>query len=272
MMEMTEEVYIMNHNSTFDFTFLGTCARDFSEKLQTEHRDHFDDNARRASAVLLNSSCLIDAGIHILDSLRIIRKPLREIEDVFVTHFHDDHFSFDNIEKIAKEKEVPLRVWVRENAKIVPIPNVSFIRMTPFETYEVKNGLFITGLPANHDSSVFPQHFLIEKNQTRIFYGCDGAWFLNETYRFLRDKALALVVLDCTVGDYVGDYRLAEHNSIPMIRLMLPSLKTIGAINEQTSIYLSHIAPSLHRSHAETQAITKDFRANVAFDGLTIFV
>lgn len=262
----------MNDKETFDLTFLGTCARDFSERLQTDCRNRFDADVRRSSAGLLNASCLIDAGPHVLDSLRILQKSLDEIEDIFVTHFHDDHFSCENIEMIAKEKKTPLRVWVRENAKTKPIFNVIFMKMKLFERYEVKDGLFVTGLPANHDACAFPQHLLIEKGDKSIFYGCDGAWLLTDTYRFLREKALSLAVLDCTVGDHEGDYRFAEHNSIPMIRLLLPSLKTIGAINDRTLVYLSHIAPSLHRPHSETEELVKKFGAQIAFDGLRLFV
>ena len=93
-----------------------------------------------------------------------------------------------------------------------------------------------------------------------------------EALNYLRGSNLCAIVLDATVGDYEGDYRAAEHNSIPMIRLLLPSLRTIGAICDESEIYLSHIAPSLHVSHAETVKIAESFGANVAYDGLEITI
>ena len=57
-----------------------------------------------------------------------------------------------------------------------------------------------------------------------------------------------------------------------MIRLHLPSLRTIGAICDESEIYLSHIAPSLHVSHAETVKIAESFGAKVAYDGLEITI
>ena len=57
------------------------------------------------------------------------------------------------------------------------------------------------------------------------------------------------------------------HNSLPMIRLMLPSLRTRGAIGEGTRIYLSHPAPSLHRPHEETAAIAAGDGLITAYDG-----
>lgn len=78
------------------------------------------------------------------------------------------------------------------------------------------------------------------------------------------------MVLDATCGDYAGDYRMGEHNSIPMIRLMLPSLKTWGVINEQTKVYLSHLAPKLHLPHEETVALVAKDGLLVAYDGLEL--
>ena len=104
----------------------------------------------------------------------------------------------------------------------------------------------------------------------KLFYSLDGAWMLNDTANFLRNKVFDAVVLDATVGDYVGDFRLGEHNSIPMIRLMIPSMKTLNIIDDNTSIYLSHIACCLHKSYVETCEITKDDGFIIAYDGFAI--
>ena len=71
------------------------------------------------------------------------------------------------------------------------------------------------------------------------------------------------------MGDYNGDFRMGEHNSIPMIRMMLPSLRTVDAIDDKTRIVLSHLAPSLHKPHAETCEIVADF-GTVAYDGMIL--
>ena len=130
----------------------------------------------------------------------------------------------------------------------------------------------VTGLLANHNPEFFPQHFLLEVDGKKIFYALDGAWFLHETYYALKDAKLDLMVLDCTCGDYVGDYRIGEHNSIPMIRLMLPSFKRWGTIMENTQVYITHLAPSLHKPHEETVELVKADGLQVAYDGLQIEV
>jgi outer membrane receptor for ferrienterochelin and colicin len=63
---------------------------------------------------------------------------------------------------------------------------------------------------------------------------------------------------------------MGEHNSIPMLRVMLPSLRTFGVTYENTKVYFSHLAPSLHASHSETEKIANKMGAHVAYDGLQI--
>ena len=256
--------------SEFNLIFLGTCAHDFSLKLANRFKNCFDFDARRGSCVLMNGNILIDCGPHCCNSLDIIGKDYGGITDVFFTHFHSDHFNAENLTKIAESRTEPLRVWVRFDSDLPEIENVRFMRMSNGFTYELDGGVSVTGLKANHDSGAFPQWLLFEKNGKKSLYALDGAWYLTDTYNFLKKSRLDLIVMDATVGDYEGDYRMAEHNSIPMIRLMLPSLKTAEIIDEHTQILLSHIAPSLHKPHEEIQIIAQEFGASVAYDGLKI--
>ena len=251
-------------------TFLGTGAHDYSARLLTDCKDKFDKDARRSSAVMIGESYLIDCGDHILDEFRIAERDPARITDIFNTHQHGDHFNPDNLRAIAKCAAKKIRLWVREGAKIPEIDGVEIVYMTPFMRYPVTDGVFVTGMPANHDTNTNPQHFIFEIGEKKLFYGCDGGWLLNATYNYMRKLAFDLMVLDCTVGDYVGDFRLGEHNSMPMIRLMLPSFKTTKITKENTAIYLSHIAPSLHAPHAETEMIASDMGCILAYDGLTI--
>ena len=247
--------------------FLGTCACDFSPKLENEFKHCFDMDARRSSALLINDSILIDCGVHTIEALDILNIPYTQISDVLITHTHDDHFIPENIEKLAKNRHSPLRLWVREDANIPEFTNVDVIRMKLVTKYE-QYGITVTGTPANHDQRTAPQHLLLELDGKKIYYATDGAWIMCDALRCVRGSNLDVMVVDTTMGDYEGDYREAEHNSIPMIKHMIPMLKTNKVINDSTKIYLSHIAPSLHKPHNETVEIAKTFGADVAYDGL----
>ncbi len=250
--------------------FLGTCACDFSPKLECELKDCFDKNARRSSSILIDGRFLVDCGVHTLESMRIAGIDKVRIEALFITHLHRDHFDRANISALAMGRKEPMPVFVREGADLSGIENIRVIPMVQFEKYQIEDGVSVVGCPANHDPDAHPQHFVFEIGEKKIFYGCDGGWLLNPTYNFLRRARLDVAILDCTVGDYEGDFRMAEHNSIPMIRLMLPSLEKIEMITSNTRIYLSHLAPSLHKTHEKTEEIARGFGATVAYDGMKI--
>ena len=253
---------------SIQFTFLGTCAADFSPRLKTDCKDRFDMDARRASCAIFNEKYMIDCGPHALESIRIAGVDMTKITDIFMTHLHSDHFNPDNVQTIASAKAEPLRLWVSEGAIVPPLENVDVRYMPKRQPLSVGSGLTVTGLEANHDANVYPQFLLFELDGKKLLYATDGAWFVHEAYKYLRNAALDVYIADATCGDYVGDFRMAEHNSIPMIRMMLPSLRTFGIVNDKTQIYLTHIAPSLHKPHAETVEIAAADGMKVAYDGL----
>lgn len=262
----------MEINMSIKFQFLGTCAADFSPKLKTDFVDCFDKDARRSAAALIEGKYLIDCGVHTVDSLRIAGVPLENITDIFFTHLHGDHFQAHNVAKIAAAKSEPLRLWISNDAKLPKIENTIVIRMPKCARAEIAEGIFVTGLYANHDENCAPQHLFFEIDGKRVLYAVDGSWIINATYRYLRQNGTELdaLILDCTCGDYEGEWRIGEHNSIPMVRLMLPSFRKVKIINDETQIYLTHLAPSLHKPHDETVEIVKPMGAKVAYDGLEI--
>ena len=130
----------MNH-----LFFLGTCAADFSPKLNNECANCFDKDARRASCALLDGRFLIDCGPHCIDSLRIANIDMTTITDVFFTHLHDDHFNPNNLQTIASariaSKATPLRVWFREDADFPIMDGVELHPMKLYERYAVTDTL-----------------------------------------------------------------------------------------------------------------------------------
>ncbi len=251
--------------------FLGTCAADFSPRLRTDLADRFDRDARRSSSALLDGRFLIDCGTHTPDSLRIAGIDPGTITDLFVTHTHADHFDPAHVRQLAAANRTGgLRLWISEDAVLPKTENVTVLRMEKYRPCPVAPGVTVTGLKANHDPKAAPQWLLFEIGSKKLLYALDGAWIENETYYYLKNAAADLIVADATVGDYEGDYRAAEHNSIPMLRVLLPSLRTFGVIGDRTRVCLSHIAPSLHRSHAELEMTAASLGALAAYDGMEI--
>jgi len=159
---------------------------------------------------------------------------------------------------------------VRRDAVLPEIPNVEVLRIPKLTVLPVAEGVTVESIDANHHPATFPQHLVFTLGGKQLLYALDGAWFLTESYKYLKDRNLDMMVIDATCGDYVGDYRMGEHNSIPMLRLMMPSLKTWGVINDGTKVYLTHLAPRLHLPHEETVALVAKDGMEVAYDGLEL--
>ena len=258
--------------NAFDLKFLGTGAADFSPLLKTEYKEKFGFDARRSSSILLNGHILIDCGVHTYESLKIAGADISKITDIFISHLHSDHYIADIIEKVASHCEKTIKLWLPEGTleskHYNKSSNTEVILMKNFTFYETESKIKVSSFPANHSTEHLSRHFVFEKDGKKFFYGLDGAWFLFDSYYFMQNMKLDLMILDATCGDYEGDFRMAEHNSIPMIKLMLPSLKTMNIITENSKIILSHIAPSLNKPHIETEKIVSEFGAALAYDGM----
>ena len=255
---------------TTKLTFLGTAAANFLPELKTIYKDCFDKNARRASCMLIGENYLIDCGMYVMESIRIAGVDMSKITDIFVTHLHADHFIADHVAQIAAGKEKPLRLWVRRDAQLPSIDNVEIVYLPLHTPVTVSENMTVESMDANHDVDSFPQHFIFTIGGKKLLYALDGGWFLTSSYTYMKKSKVDMVVLDATCGDYEGEWRIGSHNTIPMIRLMVPSLKTWGVIHDETRIYLSHLAPKLHASHDETVELVAKDGLLVAYDGLEV--
>ena len=250
--------------------FLGTGAADFSPQLKDGSLDgRLDNTERRSASLLVNSNILVDCGPHVPDSIRILGVNPADITDVFITHLHADHFDPLSLARLAQSAEHPLKIHMRRGAKPNLPDGCEATFLSPGHKENI-GGVTVTAYAANH--AAFPLHYSFESGGRSFFYGCDGAWLLTHTVRGLAGREFDAYIFDSTVGDYEGDYRMGEHNSIPMIRLMLPSLKTLKIIKPDTALYLSHIARTLNPPHAQLCEQVEKYGLIPAHDGMSVTV
>ena len=255
-----------------EILFLGTGAFDYQPGLEGQYRDKFDCDCRRSSSVLVDGRLMIDCGDYALNSLAIAGVKKKEIADLLITHTHRDHCRPDLIEKLAAAVPGGLNVWCHESAAAF-FPKSAHYAVHSLRCGEPEQigGFSVSALYANHRTERTeerPVHYVLEKGGKKIFYGCDGAWFLTPTFYALMHAGFSLFVFDGTVGDYDGDFRICEHNSIPMVRKLIVSMKPLGVFADNCKIYISHLAPSLHAPHRETSRKLAAEGILVARDGL----
>lgn len=216
-------------------TFLGTGAADWN------WRDHHENpEYRRNSALLIDDCLLIDPGPDVPDALATFGKTPERIRYIINTHKHRDHFNEGTVAFLGGAELYPL---VAGETKAIG-------------TYTV------TALAANHATCAGAVHFIISDGEKSIFYGLDGAWLLYDEYKAIKQHGVDLAVLDATIGEVPGDFRIFEHNDLNMVREMKATLeKYVGRF------VISHMARTLHASHKELSLSVGKDGIEAAFDG-----
>ncbi len=252
-----------------DILFLGTGAADFNPALSMDVCFGLTDKSvRRSSAILINGSILVDCGPHVYKSIMAMGADVKKIKAIVLTHFHSDHFDIETLKNIVNDAG-SVEVYYNKAASFENVKGVIKRPLAVGESFTVL-GVKFTPLNANH--TAHPFHYLIEEDGKSVFYATDGAWILYNTYYYLKNKNLSALIIDATVGDVIGDYRVAEHNSLPMIRLLTKSYKSFGIIGGDTKIYLTHIAVTLNPEYDKQVEIAKKDGFTVCYDGMKIKV
>lgn len=249
---------------------MGTGAADWGEPVS-------EQGIRRFSSALLDGKVLIDPGPHIFKWFdgTDTQKLFRGIECVVVTHSHGDHFCIESLEKLAKNAGKLTVIGNHAIESLVPkSDSIIFRGINALESTEI-SGYKITALPSNHyveecEKGDTFHYFVTAPDGKKLFYGLDGAWLTNPEYRVLRENGADLMVLDCTCGDKTPEFRVFEHNTIPMVLIMVDTLRKFGALAENGKIFVSHLAKTLHEPHDAVCRRFSDSGVNVAYDGLTV--
>ena len=222
-------------------TFLGTGAADWQpEKPETgEHR--------WLSSALINDDLLIDPGPCVLKAIDLYKIDATKIKYIIHTHRHSDHFN-----------EETLKFLTDCGAKFCDLSAGDKVTLDGYE---------IMALAANHPTCEPTVHFIIDDGKKRIFYGLDGAWLLMPEVEAIKSKFVDLAVLDATIGNKKGDYRIFEHNNLAMVVEIKETLsKYVG------KFCISHMARTLHDPH---DVLAKQMEKNAiltAFDGMILEV
>lgn len=248
------------------FLFLGTGAADWS--MEDKKAGEF---FRRNSSGLLNGEILFDPGAHIFDFMADSgnEELFGGVEYLIVTHNHGDHVNADTVKKLCESKKMVCLCPKTAQDRIGECENLSFI--TPEHGKAVTlGGYSVLPLLANHDDVINAFHYVITTpDKKKIFYGLDGAWLLRPTWEEMKSHRFDMVLLDATVGDF-DDWRLFEHNTVPMLRKITAEMKRLNMLTDKGILVASHLARTLHPSHEECVKIFAELDMRVAYDGLEI--
>jgi hypothetical protein len=204
------------------------------------------------------------------------------VTDILYTHSHRDHYDPALLEAIAPVRVHAHRSWAGD----IRVPGAEVVPFDVLSDFEVA-GLRVTALPSNHSTERSYEttvHFVVRSGGCSFFYATDGAWLLNAEWHALQREELDAAVFDATVGElYPADYRIFEHNTVGMVRLIVGALKSPmngpnpawgnirPVLKPDAKVYLTHLARTLQPAHAALAASCEgEFVA--AYDGLEVEV
>ena len=219
-------------------TFLGTGAADWSFEKHKEMAGF-----RRNSSVLIDDCLLVDPGADVPDAMSTFGKKPEDVKYIINTHRHPDHYN-DNTVKL--------------------LSNACLYNINAGETL-ILGKYNILALRANHSTCEKAVHFIISDGDKSLFYGLDGAWLMYDEVMAIKKHGVDLAILDATIGDVCGDYRIFEHNNLNMVIEMKNTLRKYVE-----RFFISHMARTLHTSHHELVERMKPHGIEVAYDGCEI--
>ena len=286
--------------------FLGTAAGDLipnpfcecpicaAARKSTQRR-----HKRYHSMFLLDGENLIDFGPELGAACIEFGVSLSRLRNVFLTHFHEDHFTFAmlSLPEMARTEHPTLTFWMSAQARaaiegllqsagtmgcekltlqIAKTAPYFTIRTLEAYTETAIDGLRVLPIIGHHPGygageQAFNYLFTLGDGR-KLLYACDTGEYPARTLEALAGQKADLVVMEMTFGSTVrapGDHHLAGETFVSQLSALL----ACGAIREDTLVFASHIG---HKTEWDDDALARflaenaPVRAYVAYDGLEI--
>lgn len=282
--------------------FLGTCAADgmpnplCSCKICQDARKN-PLHQRFRSMFLVDEKNLIDCGPDFNASCMKFGLDLSTLENVFITHTHEDHFCTSNsglLHMSVTRNTVPLDIYLSEGGYKMTLElrealgskftyfdavgdfDKGLVRLHPVKVgeYFEKGGYRIMAVETTHRVSQWEYaiNYLFEKNGQKMLYACDTGYYTPESIELLRGKKIDTLIMECTWGN-LTDKNAASHLNCKAFLNMLDILLEAEIIRPDTRIYATHINHKHDLNHTEMQEWfdqNSKLPVVVAHDGLTI--
>ncbi|MBQ8357274.1 MAG: hypothetical protein IJX39_05635 [Clostridia bacterium] len=257
--------------------FLGTGAAGSKNKPEAEIKE----GQRRCSSMMIDHNILVDVAMQSFDYATKLGEDTGAITDIFLSHTHRDHYVKETLLAYAAAAGQKINFWCHEGAVAdlgLSDQEAALINICPVKCMQKWEtaGMTVTALPANHLAGgprQQPLHYIFEKDGKTLFYGCDGGWFRADTWEYLRAKNVVFnaMILEATVGELPGNFRIGTHNTVPMLRLLLEALRENAMLPRDAIRIADHLGvPPYDTVQKDDYGLLTELGMTVAYDGLVM--
>lgn len=269
------------------------CDCPICASARLDPREH-----RLRSCLYVDGRTMIDFGPDALAACVRYGLSLAALQDVLITHAHEDHFSLENLAVVTMRREKPGKPFTVHlsraahdyvmrldgalseatdgRADITRAVRDGWFRFQPhdaFVPFEVRD-MRVFPVVGNHVGATDAERSLnyrIERGGRTLLYALDTGLYGPETLEALRGHPLDLLIMDATFGSAPlarGDGHLNGEHFLEQ----LGALRGVGAVTDGTRVVATHINHKHDWNHGAYQRFFDASGACVAVarDGMEV--
>lgn len=263
---------------------LGTGAADgipafySNSRVSRYAREHGGKDIRTRCAALVDGVLKIDLPPDTLVQMHRDRLDPLDWTALLFTHSDDDHFAVAELQyglhpfndmgymgfTIYGNQAIADRIW--SQYPDWPLEVVVTHSFQPFRHSDYT----ITPIKAMHKCEEDSHNLIIQKGDQTLLYATDTGYWEEESWEFLQDFKLDLLVIECTEGFCGTPYN--GHLDIDELGQVTDRLRKDSIIGDSTHIVTTHHSHSGEATHAELEKALVSLRAEPGYDGMVVSI
>ena len=241
-------------------------------------REHGGKDVRTRSAALIDGTIKIDLPPDTLYHLQRDRLNAMDWSALVFTHSHDDHFApaelqyclypFNQMDYLDFVIYANRSICARLRGAYPAWP-MEIVETRSFQCFRHGDYAF-TPIHANHEDDEDAHNLIVQKAGRSLLYATDTGVWREDTWEFLKDCRLDLLVIECTEGLRCTEYE--GHLDIEACLQVIERLRAQGTLDTSAKIVTTHHSHNGDATHEQLETALNPHGVLVGFDGMEIEV
>jgi phosphoribosyl 1,2-cyclic phosphate phosphodiesterase len=263
---------------------LGTGAADgipsffCDNEVSRYARKYGGKDVRSRSGALIDGHLKIDLPPDTHAQMARDRLSARDWTALIFTHGHDDHFARREVQyalfPFTSDLYLPFIIYGNDRinagfAEAFPDWPIEVHLTKSFESFTHLD-YQITPIAARHKEDEDSQNLIFQRDGTTVLYGTDTGVWSHQTFSFLQDYKIDLLIIECTDGLNKATYE--GHLDIEACVGVVEALRESHVLHDRSRVVTTHHAARGMAKHAELERILAKYNMEPGYDGMVLHV